>query len=318
MNCRFFLLALAVLAATRPLHAQQPPAAAATQQDRQAAVERLLAERGDAKALQQAIEQASAAGVPRQTILEARFLYHVDMADDAAVAALRPEFEEQVKHFKLEDSAIFATQEDWHSVVEYVKAIHCLKRGDKEGFKRHITEAFWLGPRQAAAFAPQIERLRHEEAMQAIRFDFQLPMPLLTADGNAPLAPLIKDRKALLLHFWSPESTANAASISDFSKTAAVLAKHGIAVASVCAQKSPEALAVANAAAAGSGIWLVDHAERPLAKLLRVQLLPCMTLIDPQGKILYSGDPADEEFWRKLATIDKDITRPESDEELHR
>ena len=286
-------------------------------QKREAAIDRLLSERGPLDALNKEIELARKAGVGDQAILEARFLYHVDLLEDAAIAAMLPEFVEQQKHFELEDSAIFAVKEDWLSVVEYVKAIHALEKGEHENFKKHIKEAFWLGPRQASAFAPHIERLRHEEAMRAIEFSFE--RQLASVDGSDPVAldDLIKERKALLIHFWSPNSRECVVSMPDFASTAQTLVKHGISVVSLCAKRSPEAKEVIEEFNDGKhGEWLVDPDEDSLGRLLRVQDLPTMALINPQGKVLYSGDPTDIQFWRTLETVAPDMKRPDAQHDI--
>lgn len=293
----------------------QPAAGDPGRHKHDAALDNLLSERGPLDALNAAIKAAQKNGVSQQAILEARFLYHVDMMEDAAIAAMLPEFLEQKKNFKLEDSAIFAVKEDWLSVVEYVKAIHALEKGDRDGFKNHIKEAFWLGPRQAAAFAPHIERLRHEEAMKAIKFDFS--RRLASVDGTPPivLESLIKDQKALLLHFWSPHSRECVVSMADFASTAETLISHQIAVASLCAQRSPEASAVIAEYNKGKhGSWLVDPDEESLGRLLRVQNLPTMALINPEGRVLFCGDPTDLQFWRTLEGIAPDMKRPDAHE----
>lgn len=293
------------------------PAPDAAGRAREAALERLLSERGPAEALERVIAGARKAGVTEQAILEARFLYHIDQLEDSAIAAMLPEFLKQAEHFKLEDSAIFAVEEDWLSVLEYVRAIHALEQGDRDGFKRHIMEAFWLGPRQAAAFAPHIERLRHDEAMRAIDFNFDTRLAAL--DGGPPvvLSALIKDRKALLLHFWSPHSRECEMSLPDFARTAGSLTAHGIAVVSLCAARSPEASALTEPyRGAAHGNWLVDSDENPLGQLLRVQGLPTMALISPDGDVLFCGDPTDLHFWRCLQKLDPAIERPESEEDF--
>ena len=264
--------------------------------------------------MQRAIQRAEEAGVTEQAILEARFLYHVDMMEDAKIASMLPEFLERQKKFKLEDSAIFAVKEDWLSVVEYVKAIDALQKNDREGFKKHIKEAFWLGPRQASAFAPHIERLRHDEAMGAIKFNFK--RRLATLDGSPPvgLDTLIKERKALLLHFWSPNSRECVVSMQDFARTARMLEKQGIAVVSLCAKRSAEANAVAHEYnKGGHGSWLIDPDEESLGVLLHVQNLPTMALIHPNGRVLFSGDPTDIQFWRMLEQVEPKIERPDID-----
>ena len=137
------------------------------QQKRETALDDLLSERGPKKDLQRAIKRAEDAGVSTQAILEARFLYHVDMLDDAAIAEMLPEFLDQEKKFKIEDSAIFAVREDWLSVVEYVKAIHALENGKREDFKKqlHYHRLLWVTPLHlrwhGQNFASQELLLRH-------------------------------------------------------------------------------------------------------------------------------------------------------------
>ena len=309
-------MAIAIITAITLPAVSQTPDEAAKAQLREVTLEGLLSERGPLKTFNKLIESARQAGISEQSILEARFLYHVDKVDDDAIAAMLPEFNKQQKLFKLEDSSIFASEDDWLAVVEYVKAIAALQNGDKAGFKKHITEAFWLGPRQAAAFAPQIERLRHEEAMSAITIDFNTEVALLSGKGQSTLKTLVAGKKALLLHFWSPQSRECETSLPDFAKTSQMLAQHQIAIASLTPESTPLAQGIAQPYSQDtSGIWAIDSPTHSLARILRVQNLPTMTLIDPNGKILFSGDPTDEQFWNTLQKVDSTITRPKLNEE---
>ena len=317
MPSRFTCLALIGLLSCAGVSWSQEVAADPEAIKREAAIDRLLSERGPLDALNKEVALAKKAGVNPQVILEARFLYHVDMLEDAAIAAMLPEFLEQNKIFKIGNSAIFAVKEDWLSVIEYVKAINALEQNDREGFKKHIKEAFWLGPRQAAAFAPHIERLRHEDAMRAIEFDFKCSLESVDGTDAIALDTLIKDRKAMLLHFWSPNARECVVSMPDFAKTAESLVKHGVSVVSLCAQRSPEAAQVIAEFNTGKhGEWLVDPDEDSLGRLLRVQNLPTMALINPQGRILFCGDPTDIQFWRALEVIAPDMKRPDAHESL--
>jgi hypothetical protein len=304
-----------IIASTLPSVSQAPDEAVKTQL-REVTLENLLSERGSLKTFNKLIESARQAGISEQSILEARFLYHIDRVEDKAIAAMYPEFTKQQKLFKLEDSSIFATVDDWLAAVEYVHAIAALQNGDKAGFKKHITEAFWLGPRQAIAFAPQIERLRHEEAMNSITIDFNTEVTLLSGKGQSTLKNLVADKKALLLHFWSPQIRECETSLPDFAKTSKMLAQHQIAIASLTPEATPLAQGMAQPYSQEvSGIWATDSATHSLAHILRVQNLPTMTLIDPHGKILFSGDPTDDQFWNTLQTVDSTITRPKLDED---
>ena len=312
---RLIVIAHVLLLATTPLSAQDgvDPVSSV----REAALENLLSERGDAAAFDKAVAEARKQGVAEQAILEARFLHHVDRGDEGAVAALLPECLKRRDSFRIEDSAIFAVHEDWLAVVEYVQAIAALRKGDKDAFKKHITEAFWLSPGQGAAFAPHIERLRMDEAMRAVRVDFQHAMQPL--DGGEPVAPasLMKDRKALLLHFWSPRSDECAGSMNDFATCAETLVSKGIAVISLIPDDSPDLLADARAMmrpllAKPCGAWLVDAGGKPLGRELRVRALPTMVLVSTDGRVLFNGAPGDDRLWNALREISPDIVRPDA------
>ena len=217
------------------------------QSPREVALDNLLSERDSAEALEAVVKAARENGIKDQAILEARFLYHVDRREDDAIAAMLPEFLKQQELFKIEDSAIFSVKEDWLAVTEYVQAIASLKKGDKDAFKSHITEAFWLSPRQASAFAPHIDRLRLEESMRAVKIDFETRLIALAGGDAVSLASLMRDKKAMILHFWSPASRECEASMPDFVITAKALAEKGVAVVSILPDSKPETIADARA-----------------------------------------------------------------------
>lgn len=313
---RSFLAAACLLAAASTALVAQPGKDAAPT-PRELALDNLLAERESNAAFDKAIADARKHGVPEQSILEARFLFHVDRREDAAIAALLPEFEKHAATFRIEDSAVFGFKEDWLAVIEYVKAIHSLQKGDRNAFKQHITEAFWLSPRQGAAFAPHIERLRLDEAMRSVKLDFNTAMTPL--DGGEPVTPaaLIKDRKALLIHFWSPWSRECEAAMQDFATTAKTLLAHDVAVLSLIPDDEAKLLEDARAMRRPlhdkpTGAWLIDSKDSPFGRELRVLDLPVMVLVSPDGKILFNGAPGDAELWNKLREVNADIARPEA------
>lgn len=293
---------------------QQSEVAAMT--PKEDAVEELLSIRESAEELGKAIESARKLGVPEQVILEARFLFHVDRAEDEEIAELLPEFELRKKNFELSESEIFASADDWLAVTEYVTALDALGKGDKVGFKKHITEAFWLSPRQGAAFAPHIDRIRLMDAMKSVRVDFEKPYKRTLVDGSETLGEILGDNKALLLHFWSPWSRECEATLVDFFITADHLGSKGIAVASILPETSEKVATDAKLMLAATekeppGSWIVDTKKSPLAAELRVQSVPVVVLISEDGVVLFNGHPTNDEFWRALEGIDNGILRPE-------
>lgn len=308
------LFALAASAVAEPN--SNPPPDAHGGSPREVALDNLLSERDSAKALDEAITAARKAGISDQAILEARFLYHVDRREDDDIAAMLPEFVKQRENFKLSDSAVFSVKEDWLAVNEYVEAIAALKKGDKGGFKSHITEAFWLSPRQASAFAPHIDRMRLEESMRAVKIDFDTKLAALSGDAVS-LKKLMDGKKAMIMQFWSPASRECEASLPDYAITAKALGEKGIAMVSILPEDSEKILTDARAmiqplGANPPGAWLVDQKEKPFARDLRVQSLPAFVLISNEGHILFNGDPTDDGLWDALKKIDARIVRPDS------
>ncbi|MCU0794650.1 MAG: redoxin domain-containing protein [Akkermansiaceae bacterium] len=285
------------------------------------AVDLMLSVRDSTEKLEEAIRTARDLGATEQAALEARFLFHVDRHEDEAIAALAPEFTKRKPLFRLEDSEIFGVEEDWLAVVEYVLAIAALEKGDRDGFKRHITEAFWLSPKQGAAFAPHIDRLRLEDAMKNVRVDLQQEKTSLD-DRKLRLANILGERKALFLHFFSPWSRECEESLPDFATAAKALNAAGLAVATIIGESSPEVRqeTLALLAATNSpppGTWLLDDPSAPLARQLRVQSAPTMVLVSREGAVLFHGHPSDDGLWEAVSKIAPEFQRPAIKEDGH-
>ena len=300
-----------------------PPAKEPGMSPREVALDNLLSERESEADLEKVISDARKNGISEQAILEARFLFHVDRNEDAAIAAMLPEFIKQGADFKLEDSAIFTVKEDWLAVIEYVQAIDSLHKGDKAAFKTHITEAFWLSPRQASAFAPHIDRMRLEESMKSVKIDFETRLLSLGNGDAVALKSLLESKKALLFHFWSPANGESQASMPDYAITAKALGEAGIAMVSILPDNSPKFLTAARAAIEPlgpnpPGAWLIDRKENPLALMLRIQAFPSFVLVSNEGRILFNGEPDDDAFWESLRKLDPAIIRPEMTEDGER
>ena len=314
---RLRLLATLLLMGCPMLFAQlEPPAEDSKMTPREDAVEQLLSERESPEALEKAIAAARTLRVPEQAILEGRFLYHVDQAEDEKIAALLPDFIKMEDQFQLEDSEIFASTDDWHAVVEYVKALDAITKGDKDGFKQHITEAFWLSPKQGAVFAPHIERIRLMDEMKTIRIDLEKKYIGTLSRESVSLGDIMGKKKGLLLHFWSPWSRECEATLPDFFITAEHLLSMDLAVASILPETSEKVIKDAKAMLEATGkkipaAWIVDTEKSPVSATLRVQSVPAVVVVSANGQILFNGHPTDDNFWKALEALNPAIVRPE-------
>lgn len=306
----FFLFAIAIAS---PLQAQAVEKTALSAKEE--IMEQLFSERDSSEALAQAILSARKLGVSEQAILESKFLFHVDRAEDAELAKMLPQLLKQSEHFKLSESEIFGSEDDWLAIVEYVRAIAALQVGDKQAFKKHITEAFWLSPRQGAAFAPHIERLRLMDAMSEVEIDMDRKYAHTLDAGKISLGEAMAGKKGMMLHFWSPWSPECEATLADFFITAGLLAKNGIGVVSVLPETSEKVIADANKMLAATGkdapgYWIVDLEKSPLSAQLKIQTVPAVVLMDANGKIMFNGNPSDGDFWKLLEKLNPEIKRP--------
>lgn len=264
--------------------------------------------------LDRAITSARAAGVPEQSIAEARFMFQLPQHDDAAISALLPEFLKQSGNFRLGESAIFNSREEWLSAVEYLRSIDARQRGDKEAFKKHLTEAFWLSPRQTAALIPQIERIRLEDDMRTMRFSFDRKFQ--TADGKTTvhLAELMKDKKVLLLHFWNPGEEGGADALKDLAVWSKQLKGKPLAIVSVHPADSAGTSAIRKAIGSHPQpvpvTWISDDADAPLSASFHVRYSPAVILVSAEGKVMFNGDPTEGLFRETLRAAESSIMPP--------
>ncbi|MDB6079594.1 MAG: hypothetical protein JWO82_3341 [Akkermansiaceae bacterium] len=308
------LLCLTACAFAQELEKPAPGDHEAKASPKRTALEKMLSERGSQADFDQAVTAAKKQGATDEAVLEARFLYLVDRHNDDKLVELLPQFLEKKDKFNIADSEIFAVREDWLAVVEYLESLAALKKGDKDGFKKHITEAFWLSPRQGSAFAPHIDRLRLDEAMKSVKIQPALSFDFLSGSGKTAFAELAKDKKAVVLHFWSPWSRECEESMPDFKAVAAELGKNDIAVVSLLVESSPEVLTDAKAMLASlgdiPGAWLKGDAAATLSHTLRIQSVPAMVLISTEGVVIYNGEPSDPGLWSELKKLAPAIKRP--------
>ena len=309
-----------LLLATHAVIAQETPDK--TSVPKEAIMEKIFSTMGDPKLFPVALKAARQAGVHPQVIREARFLHNVDMRDDAAIAAMAPEFVQARDQFDPDDSEVFAVKEDWLGVVHYTQALAALQKGDKDSFKKHITEAFWLSPRQAQAFAPHIHTLRLEEAMKKATIDPNRKLKNQETGKMVPLGKLLEDKKALVLHFWSPMSQEAQVNMPDFILTTEACDKHGIGVASILIgqypgiRKDAESIRTEDAQNAAC-TWLVDAQKKSLSNKMRITTLPTMVIVSPEGKILFNGQPSNKNFWATIKRIAPDFKRPHNHQHDH-
>lgn len=283
------------------------------QQVNEKLIEDLLSTR-DEKAFAEILKKASLAKLPTQTILEARFLYLIDQQDTAALAKLSHELLAVRDDFSPKVSTIFSLKEDWLAIIEFTQALDHLQQGNEALFKKHITEAFWLSPNQAGAYAPYIDQLRLKHAMSEVLISPKLELKNLLAANSQPI--LNPQSPLTILYFWSPWSREFSETIDDFKSTCSVAKKAKVPVICVLAEQSEEVeidakALISESKTSESAAWLLDSKHMELSTMLRIQNIPTVVLVSKQGKVLFNGHPSDPKLWTTLQSKVKGFQRPE-------
>ncbi|MGB2403544.1 MAG: hypothetical protein ACPIA7_09060 [Akkermansiaceae bacterium] len=262
-----------------------------------------------------AYANAQQAGIHPQVLLEARFLHLVDLGNYSKIAGLVPELIAHQKTFDPDQSEIFALVDDWSAITHYAQALEALESNNKQSFKKHITEAFWLSPRQAQAFGPHIEKLRLKEAMNSTQLPLNTILKSQHNNENNTIAEHTKKSRGIVLYFWNPMSQEIQMQLPDFITTTQVCNENNISVLAILTAKYPdiiqdaETIRIENAADAKC-TWLIDSNKKSLGSLLWVRNLPTAVITSPEGQVLFNGHPTDEEFWTVLKKISPTLKRP--------
>ncbi len=280
---------------------------------------RPLMEVREPEAFEAAYRAAEKGGVPRQALLETRFLYLVDQGNDSKLAAFSKELKAHLPALKIKDSVIFAVPEDFQSIVEYTLALAALENNQSVDFEKHIKEAFWLSPSQAQIYARHIDEVRLKKAMTQLKFDFSRTIEKQSDDKRITLKQEIGDAPAILFHFWSAWARESLDSMPDFFATAVALEKHKIPVANILLAGNAEAKKTADELRSewgkeAKGSWLIDSEKGDLASLFRVKTFPTVVLLSRDGLVLFNGHPRQLELWDELKKLKPSLVRPQSPE----
>lgn len=265
---------------------------------REELLDRLFSIPGTKVELDAALFEARKLGIPEQTLLEARFLFHVEHKDDKGIIDLLPTLEEKEKTFTLDSSEIFATKEDFLAVIEFSRSLKALQQKKPDEFKKHITEALWLSPAQASAFTPYIEKLRIDQHIANAQINFDTVISDLQSGAAVNLKSVLAENSALLLHFWSPWSPDCETSITDLGALTKLMREKKVVLASLLIDGKTEIVAEAKDFLKGldtplPGPQLLDRQKNSLAGQMRVTDLPTLVLLDTKGKMLFHGKPGD-------------------------
>ena len=164
-----------------------------------------------------------------------------------------------------------------------------------------------MGPRIQAFMRPRMEaaQARKREEEKKLMANLKVPMNLeiqTSAGEKTTLGDLAKGKKGVLLDFWASWCGPCMNLMPELQKKAKKLGSKGILVAGMNTENAGKAESVRKKRKIGF-TWLVEPDGRPLSQMLKINSIPRMILVAPDGKVLFNGHPMDDELVSTLANL---------------
>ncbi len=259
----------------------------------------------NAAEMEAAVAAAKAAGLSRQTILEARLIFGIQTEDTTVTTKLIPDLEDVALDFKPHNSPSgLRSVEQFRGLTCYARAMKAAEEKDENEFRAQIAEGMWKFPQQASMFGNLVVKFQLTERMSHLTVDFA--MPLTTSSGDATtLSDLLGTQKALMMEFWSSQGEEKLSSLPGMLKRAGYLKAMGIAAVGVNIDAKDGDIAAEKVRQQNKILypWVVEQKERSITRLLDVASLPRVVLISQQGRVLFNGSPDEPGFGRALRRI---------------
>ena len=164
-----------------------------------------------------------------------------------------------------------------------------------------------MGPRIQAFMRPRMEaaQARERKEEKKLMANLKVPMDLeiqTSAGEKTTLGDLAKGKKGVLLDFWASWCGPCMNLMPELQKKAKKLGSKGILVAGMNTENAGKAESVREKRKIGF-TWLVEPEGRPLSQMLKINSIPRMILVAPDGKVLFNGHPMDDELVSTLADL---------------
>ena len=245
---------------------------------------------------------AAMLGATPQILMEARIARIWKNGEFEKVVVLLPEIDALLHSWDIEKSEIFRNPDELYGYYHFFRALEAKQKENNTDFEASTKESFWFNPELGTLLAFFIEE--HRKAERLDNLVLPMDLPISTSQGDSiTLEHLAKDKKGILLDFWATWCAPCIALMPELMKKAEILEPQGLVVAGL----NTESIEKAENFRLNEAIelsWLVEPSGGPIGRLLMIDSLPRMILLNPEGKVLFNGHPMEPSLKDALAEID--------------
>ncbi|MDX2109394.1 MAG: TlpA disulfide reductase family protein [Verrucomicrobiota bacterium] len=247
---------------------------------------------GDTATFLKAIDSAKEKGTPDQLLLEARMVYPFNTGDFSSYESLLPLVEKAAGTWDFSTSELFKEKDGLNALINVIRASVARDKGDMKSFEAAIKEAFWLDPTLSTVLTKWIGDYRTEQNMKSLRLPLNLEIST-SAGEKTTLAALVKGKKAILIDFWATWCGPCVRLMPELQKKSAALEPQGVVVAGMNTEGVDKAETFRKDKSITVTHWLVEPKGEPYSRALKIDSIPRMILVSPDGAVLFNGHPQD-------------------------
>ncbi len=258
-----------------------------------------------------ALAAAEEEGLATDWLLEARIVRQLSTGNFEELLALLPEVDQAGDDFRFGIGRTFISRMQLEGFADALRCIKAYQAGDYDQFVDYAVASYRKAPyfNQAFGIGELLNRYRYEQVQELAMQDFSVPMDMKLANVEGEtrtLSEWMEGKDYMLVDFWASWCSPCIRLMPSLREKATSLSEQGVFVAGINTDRDDQlnnAVKVRERQEMQDVPWLLDSNGGDLSGLLMVDSIPRMVLLDPEGKVLYNGHPADPALGEALAEV---------------